>query len=376
MTEPTDAEVQPWNILAPPVTTLPHAPDPDETWRLRGGSAWVYYAPGHESVVKPVIFSDGFNSGPSDRDMIWDGMEREAFPFISRLHERGSDLIILGYDERSASILKNAEVAIECIRRAAGAPHREADLAVGGFSMGGLITRYALAKMEEEQPPGHHTAVYFSYDSPHRGAWIPISLQALAHYLRRVAPGMSGQINSPAARELLWRHIAEVDEEPEQDPMRTEFLAELDRVGGWPSGPVKLGVANGSGRGIGPDIPPGEKALECTGALHPYKTTTLYTQASGNDKLVARLKGFLAAEPTLVHTSLPELDGAPGGMLESFGIACDELAKYGATSSAHRWVGFVPSVSAVAIRDLDTQDDLYADISALPPEDSELDEFL
>ena len=40
--------------------------------------------------------------------------------------------------------------------------------------MGGLVTRYALAKLETENVE-HQVGTYFSYDSPHQGAWIPIS---------------------------------------------------------------------------------------------------------------------------------------------------------------------------------------------------------
>jgi hypothetical protein len=74
-----------------------------------------------------------------------------------------------------------------------------------------------------------------------------------------------------------------------------------------------------------------------------------------------------------------EFDGAPGGTLESFGIARDEIADkapLGSTKSDYRSICFVPSVSAVAIRDPNDPDSLYADISSLSPKDSELDEFL
>lgn len=50
---------------------------------------------------------------------------------------------------------------------------------------------------------------------------------------------------------------------------------------------------------------------------------------------------------------LPELDAAPGGTLRSFGIAREALARLGAVESTHEWVDFVPTVSAVAIRDID-----------------------
>ncbi len=62
--------------------------------------------------------------------------------------------------------------------------------------------------------------------------------------------------------------------------------------------------------------------------------------------------------------------------IASFGLARDQLAQLGATEATYRSVCFVPSVSAVAIADIDTQEQAYADISSLPPESSELDEFM
>ncbi|MEU9276687.1 hypothetical protein [Streptomyces sp. NPDC048341] len=89
------------------------------------------------------------------------------------------------------------------------------------------------------------------------------------------------------------------------------------------------------------------------------------------------MHGVLGGPRAITTDGFPELDGAPGGTLESFGLLADALAAAGEdTEAAHRSVCFVPSVSAVAIRDLDQQDDLYADIGELPPEDSEADDFL
>lgn len=378
----------PWNILGPEAAPKVAAPEPSEQWTLgtpeAGGFALVYRAPGHDRLEKPVIFADGFNAGPSQPDAMWEHMEagRGGYNLVTELWNRGNDVILLGYNERSASILVNANVAIECITQAAGGLTGDARMAVGGFSMGGLVTRYALAKMERDGDD-HKTEVYFSWDSPHRGAWIPISLQALAHFLKEDSgiDAMSDHINSDAARQLLWRHIDTLKAEPEEDPMRREFLDALAEVGGWPSRPVKVGVANGSGQGENQGIPAGAECLKVTGALHPMKGTTLYGQASGDDKLVAELRRGLILIPYRpavsadVRTSgLPELDNAPGGTLETFGIARDELAKLGGVECAHEWVDFVPTVSAVAIRDLDSPD-LYTNIGNLPRADSELNEF-
>ncbi|MFP3968524.1 hypothetical protein SMC26_39935 [Actinomadura fulvescens] len=376
----TDQTVRAWNILGEDLAPSQAAPAPDQRWDFDGGFALVYLANSRFGLAKPVIFADGFNSGPSNPDAMWEHLERREYAMATALRERGSDLIMLGYTERSAAIQDNANVAIACISRAIADRRGNEPLVAGGFSMGGLVTRYALAKMEQRRQD-HQTAVYFSWDSPHRGAWIPISLQAMAHYLKDQdgVTEMSDYINSPAARELLRWHIDTVTADTDPDPLRAVFLEELERYGSWPQRPLKLGLANGSGQGNGLQINAGAEMLKATGLLHPYRTTTLYAQARGDDKLVAHLKRQRITNPPPAverHTSgLPEADAAPGGTLRSFGIARDNLAALGAVECPHEWVSFVPTVSAVAIRDIDQQQDLYANVATLPPDESDLDEF-
>ncbi|MEN8653590.1 hypothetical protein ABCR94_24030 [Streptomyces sp. 21So2-11] len=375
----SELPVQTWGLWereeAPQV---PAAPAPNAEWifpaeRTRqGGMARVYYAQGHDRLTNPVIISDGFNSGPSNMDEFWDGLENKGYAFATELSRRGYDLILLGYLERSASLLDNARVAQDCIHRAISERVGNAPLTVGGFSVGGIITRYTLAKMESENID-HETALYFSYDSPHRGAWIPVSLQALAHFMTGI-PALSKQINSPASRQLLWRHISTVEEAPQEDELRAEFREALAKVGSWPMRPRKIGVANGNGRGVGNDVPPGVKALECTQGV--FKPTTLMTQSPDNRIVLAHLKGLLQEKEVRVR-GLPEADGAPGGMLESFGIAAANLTKplLGMKAKAYYdSICFVPTVSAVDIRDI-SQETLYEDVSAISPQASDLDEF-
>ncbi|MEV6754965.1 hypothetical protein [Streptomyces sp. NPDC051214] len=353
------------------------APAPDQEWTLPGGRAWVYLADPGQGLTKPVILADGFNTGPSDLDFLWEGLERRTYPFISELRTRGHDVILLGFDERSASILDNAKAARSAIQEAIARRTGNRPLAVGGFSMGGLVTRYALAKMEHESVD-HETEVYFSFDSPHRGAWIPIALQSFAHYIRRLNAAFSNQMNSPAARQLLWQHIAEWNDTPATDKERVEFLAELARVGGWPRRPRKIGVANGVRTGVANGIGPGERAFHGKGLS--ITGTHLYTQPAGEEKLVAQLRVVTLRKPQIHTSGLPEIDGAPGGTLEGFGILADELNKIPAiiglgSEATIREHCFVPSVSAVALRDIDTQEKLH-DPFPEQSEDSELDEYL
>ena len=177
---------------------------PDETWyfdqagkeitdaKTAKGTAWVFYAKDHTKLTNPLIASDGFQGVPSkleDWSVLWSDVPNDpkGYAWGKDLDEAGKDLIILGYTganniflgqltNRTASILDNANIAKACIKKAIqsrgpnGTP-----LVVGGFSMGGLITRYTLALMEWELRTGvdgavhHETSTYFSYDSPHRG---------------------------------------------------------------------------------------------------------------------------------------------------------------------------------------------------------------
>ncbi|MEU6678094.1 hypothetical protein [Streptomyces sp. NPDC046925] len=363
--------------LAPgPREVTEAAPAPDQEWALPDGKAWVYLADAGRGLAKPVIIADGFNTGPSDLDFSWEILERGPYPFIGELRRRGYDVVLLGFDERSASILDNAKAAKSAIQEAIARRTGNHPLTVGGFSMGGLVTRYALARMEHDDVE-HETELYFSFDSPHRGAWIPIALQSFAHYIRRLNAAFSNQMNSPAARQLLWQHISEWGDTPETDKERVEFLAELERVGGWPRRPKKIGVANGVRTGAGNGIAPGEQAFRGRGLA--ITGTHLYTQPAGEDQLVAQLRVVTLRRPQIRTSYLPVIDGAPGGTLEGFGILADELDKIPAiiglgAEAEIREHCFVPAVSAVALRDIDTHEKLYQPF----PEksgDSELDEY-
>ncbi|MFJ7489644.1 esterase/lipase family protein [Streptomyces sp. NPDC097727] len=360
-------------LTAEPAGTI-EVPEHDE-WTLPNGFAWVF--PGEEDrggLVRPVIMADGFNLGRSKLDVLYQGLEGGSFPFVTELRRRGRDVILLGFEERSASILENAQAAEAAIMRAIAEQVGDTRLVVGGFSMGGIVTRYALAKLETQRMD-HRTALYFSYDSPHRGASIPVGVQAFSHFIP-FPNDFAKQMNSPAARQMLWRHYDKDTDKIGVAPERTEFLAALDRVGGWPQIPMKIAVANGRADGVGlPDVKPGEVVLRID---RIYPGTTFYTQAQGDDVTAAYLNRRVPkAEKTITTSGFPEMDGAPGGTLHTYKILADTIEKLGGKADLrHEDVCFVPSVSAVAVRDIEKQDDLYANIDGLGLDESELDDFL
>ncbi|MYU22692.1 alpha/beta hydrolase [Streptomyces sp. SID8352] len=358
-------------ILAPgPRTTDRIPPPPNDVWELPYGTAWVYHGEGNGRLTRPVLIADGFSTGPSDLSLTWELLEYGPFPLLSEIRRRGRDVVLIGYHERSASILQNAEAVMAAVIEAIGRRVGDHPLTVGGFSMGGLVTRYALAKLEADGIE-HEAQLYYSWDSPHTGAWIPVALQAFAHYTKKLDPRFSAQINSPAAQELLWKHIASWEDKPATSERRLAFLRALREVGDWPRARETrlIALANGPDNGEGNGVAPGAEAV--TGKGPAVTGTELRTQSEGDDQLVAKLRVVTIPTREIRTGQLPDIDGAPGGTLPGFGILADALNEtpgFGVDNPIREHC-FVPAVSAVSAREPATHDDLYTPIG-----DEELEE--
>lgn len=325
--------------------------------RMATGTAVVHYAPGHRTLTRPFIFADGFNYGPSDLPGLWKHFNRtylEGTPgFLDQLHAQGIDVILLGFDVRHNYIQANAGVAISCIMRAIRERVGQAPLIVGGVSMGGMITRYALAQMEADNNE-HETGTYLSYDTPHLGAWTPLSLQQMAFQFEPILPeppeGQAKQaelLRSAAARQLLWGSVPEAAYSgpvSEAEP-RLDLLRELDEMGGFPAQPLKLGVANGAGDGTLGELPPGEVAFAWE--MEGVAKAVAYVQPDGGTR--RRISEMSLLGPLLTGTTsdVPAFDGAPGGTLLTYGAIADQLGA--PIEEGRRSSGFVPTVSAIAL---------------------------
>ncbi|MFE4312195.1 esterase/lipase family protein [Streptomyces sp. NPDC056891] len=384
-----------WGPAAPGARAeISAAPAPHDEWELPGGKAWVFYSPlNRRQLIRPVILSDGFAGGPSSLDRLWAGLEENGdYRFVSELHAAGRDVIILGYDDRAASITANADTVIDCICRALSERVGRSKLVVGGFSMGGLVTRYALAKMELDPAlPDHETSLYLSYDTPHRGAWLPVSLQAFTHFaadnwgevplVGEKLRQFSALLNSPAARQMARWHLEKASGTVKEAPERVEFLQELEELGSWPRSVRKIGVANGVDTGNGNGIKPDVTAVRADGET--LVDTWLKTQATG-DQEVARLQKK-GGEAVSVRTSgLPDIDGAPGGLFTAPSEQGDP-GSFGLVALLGRLLGntvdpdvittscFIPAISALAVGDISDPKALYQSIT---PDSSELDAFV
>ncbi|MBD0692947.1 hypothetical protein BG452_11830 [Streptomyces sp. CBMA123] len=341
---------------------LPGTRVPDTTWELRGGrasgTAGVYYADGRTDLRKPFLFADGFNYGPSDVPGLFNHFNApyaEGRPgLFDQLLARGYDIVVIGFDQRHTFIQHNAEVVTEAIHRAIAERLGDEPLTVGGVSMGGIITRYALTKLESDGVD-HETATYLSWDSPHNGAWIPLILQQMAYFFEKLAPAEPGRpsqadlIRSEAAQQLLWAWVPDATYSGDvatASELRTDFVRELADLGNFPRRPRLLGVANGRGDGVGLPLPAGEIAFDWKALLNTASATARFQPERGSEQRIGSMH-VLAEIRRSTTTEVPALDGVPGGTLDSFGKVADALkAKIG---EEYRSGAFVPAVSASAL---------------------------
>ncbi|MEV8637871.1 hypothetical protein AB0395_40105 [Streptosporangium sp. NPDC051023] len=117
---------------------------------------------------------------------------------------------------------------------------------------------------------------------------------------------------------------------------------------------------------------PAPEALTGEGAT--ISGTQLCTQSEGESQLVANLRVLTTPNREVRTNGLPDIDGAPGGTLDGFGILADKLNELPPllgfrVSNPIREHCFVPAVSAISVREPGTHDNLYTPIS-----DEELEE--
>jgi pimeloyl-ACP methyl ester carboxylesterase len=221
--------------------------------------------------IVPLLQQNGFDvivlNLPADRN---------PSDYSQVLHDYGADFI-----ERNAmtfaSFLKdmNASLKTRGITEQA---------VVVGPSMGGQITRYALAYMEKQQQAtgdatwNHNTRLWVSMDSPHQGANVPLSIQGSTWFLgyvrgkEDVKKKFEEKLLAPATRQMLLEHWAEaISGTNPSSRYFTNYHANLDSNGlpnskGYPMNLRKIAITNGSLSGL-QEASPGQTALDMRGYI-------------------------------------------------------------------------------------------------------------
>jgi hypothetical protein len=221
-----------------------------------------------EKVMRnPLIFVEGldFDINPKDNqfgDITWatimTGMTFTEFGMVKksenledirvlskRLYEENYDLIFVDFRDGAGDMFANGNALIKVIQYIDQTMESANGISVLGASMGGLLARYAIRRMEME---GCNVCVklYGTFDSPHQGANAPIGLQHAVSFIKdeSVEAYYGYQVlKRPASQQMLIDCIIK-DSEKE----RARWQGWLD-LNGQPQNCRKIAITNGSNSG-------------------------------------------------------------------------------------------------------------------------------
>ncbi len=365
------------------------APVPDDTIAVTatipyaggfaGGEAYVYLAPGNTGVTQPIVVVEGFDL---DNSMDWDELYAllNDENLIEDARAEGYDVVVLNFADATDYIQRNAFVVLRLMQEVGLLIAPQAKFPLVGASMGGLCSRYALAYMETNSLP-HRVGTFITFDTPHRGANIPLGVQHWLDFFAGEsadAATLLAQLGTPAARQMLvYHHATPPATTGQSDVLRATFDSELATLGNYPATTRNVAVANGSGSQVGQGFNAGDQIIS-------WEYDTFLVDIIGNvwsvpnvvskQILEAKISVFLIQNDTeniTVTATLP-YDDAPGGWRNSMAQMDSSEAPFGDIVALHDNHCFVPTISAL---DLNTSDPFYdiagdANILALTPFDA------
>jgi hypothetical protein len=318
------------------------------------GNVWVYYANTDKKLRKPILIVDGFDPGNVRQHESYTG-ERNAFTNVcgesiwsklklidnsgvhlgQELLTMGYDLVVLDLPDGGGYIERNAMVTIKVIEwineqlQANGSGH---EIVVVGPSMGGQITRYALAYMEahENIHGKHNCRLWVSFDSPHQGANISIGTQAWAYYFRgmyKIGDLWEDKLKSTAAGQMLIHHFDNASHQKfnKYYDLTNHTIGYPERMH-YPNNLRKIAISNGSLYNT-KTVKGGDRAFRYNPNLAVEQiTSSVYLYPETGTLKVCEVYHLMPFPPFIIrirwevnnNTNKCSIDAAPGCLYNTF----------------------------------------------------------
>ncbi|MDD3740908.1 MAG: T9SS type A sorting domain-containing protein [Bacteroidales bacterium] len=353
------------------------------------GCKSTYTSCNNGCLYKPVILLNGFDPDshrclyyPDDDCLTEDGLTFERCIYCvanehgmaESLRSAGYDIIILDFADLDV-IRKQADVLqalIVDLKQKMQACNNQHEFVVIGPSSGGLVARYALAEMEEDDI-NHNTRLYISFDAPHRGANVPLSLQALVRNLNNTLNAgnwiefigsLYSIIMENATQELLVYHINKINVlSANSSDTFDEFYTSLNNLNqtGYPLKSRNVAISNGSSVSTNQGFAAGDK-------LYKLKVTTVlfniyhhgfavpdhfFKKIYSSNSMIATMPvniGFVAVNNT------DPIDNAPGGKANFISQLANNtfgFTECAANDCDEQFECFIPTISSLDLRNTD-----------------------
>ncbi|HKP94121.1 MAG TPA: hypothetical protein VJ385_00050 [Fibrobacteria bacterium] len=174
-------------------------------------------------MLKPIIVPEGFDVDHGTGDQVTfenmqDLLSRVAdvntlgntsvTPLIKTLYDEGFEIVILKFKDCTRAVNDNSwAIQSATLKVASWLESPVLPIKFVGPSMGGLVQRHALqtfhSRFSGTKP---NVSTYISFDSPQRGALVPMSVQAFLLYVYRLDDDSKiklANLTSPAAQQML-----------------------------------------------------------------------------------------------------------------------------------------------------------------------------
>ncbi|MDR1198946.1 MAG: hypothetical protein LBK94_08070, partial [Prevotellaceae bacterium] len=324
------------------------------------------------------------------------------------------DIIYLDYNNGVDDIWRNAQLFREVIEWVNTNKDGNKPNVVMGISMGGLVARIALRKMELAGV-NHQTWKYISVDSPHKGANVPLGFQSFIRHIQRTdlhllifsidiklfdytnitkVQKVVDLINSPAVKQML---IYTINSNYGLDnSIHNNFQSQYDQLG-FPQQCINVSISNGSNAGnlIFPagsklfdlhmsaslpavlqvftalfgavsnypqlilNIIPGKSQLKIDIGINALKNKTASELYSGKIYIYKKILWLIPVNITVTSkkinstSAMLPVDGAPGGIYDIKKIA--GKLPFDDNAIKQQQFCFIPAVSSLALSDWETK---------------------
>ena len=265
---------------------------PDINIELPHLNVGIFRGCSSDEKLKPIIYLEGIDILENRKipdiyaDMI---INRDKPELLPMLFNYDYDFVIVDWKKSTIDMKINASAIVSLIDKLKTMTDTSHQFIIIGESMGGVIGRFALTKMETvdyfntgspadknhfKRWRSHNTRLFISLDAPHQGANIPLAMQHATDWIYKVprplirtvaflsSAFMKAQLyknilKQPAVKQLLMFHRDTRDNNAEYTAhqKRNEFMDDLialnPATNGWPQHCKLMAMSNGllDGRG-------------------------------------------------------------------------------------------------------------------------------
>lgn len=246
----------------------------------------IYRGCSSDEKLKPIIYLEGIDILENRRipdiysDMIVNSRKPELLPM---LYNYDYDFVVVDWKKSTIDMKINASAIVSLIDKLKTMTDTSHQFVVIGESMGGVIARFALTKMETEDYfntgsladknkfkrwRSHNTRLFISLDAPHQGAVIPLAMQHVTDWIYKVPRPLirtvaflstafvqsqyyKNVMNQTGVKQLLMFHRdtrnnnAEYTAHSKRNEFMDDLIALNPATNGWPEHCKLMAMSNG-----------------------------------------------------------------------------------------------------------------------------------